>query len=201
LNEERAIVRSDQGRLPELVVAPKCGLQAEVDSGLAALNLDYELVRRENLIEFPKEEWPIRRDVAFNLGLTLLKFPQEEAPLRHYFAPGVYLREIFMAKGLVIVGKIHRTEHPNIISKGKCIVAPERDLRLVEAPCTFISPPGIQKVLIILEDTVWTTVHVTEETDVEKIEAYLAAPDYDDPLLVSILTERAIRAAKEVSQI
>ena len=44
--------------------------------------------------------------------------PQVECPLKHYFAPGVYLREIFMPAGSVVIGKIHKTEHFNIIQKG-----------------------------------------------------------------------------------
>ena len=31
-----------------------------------------------------------------------------------------------------------------------------------------------------LEDTVWTTIHVTEETDLEKIEDYVIAKSYDE---------------------
>jgi hypothetical protein len=29
-----------------------------------------------------------------------------------------------------------------------------------------------------LEDTVWTTIHITEETDLDKIEDYVIAKDY-----------------------
>ena len=42
-----------------------------------------------------------------------------------------------------------------------------------------------------MEDTVWITVHVTNETDLEKIEDYVIAKTYDDPVLLAYdLTQR-----------
>lgn len=56
----------------------------------------------------------------FTVGNT-----DEDAPLIHHFAPGLYAREIFLPKGLIIIGKIHRHAHVNTISKGHVIVATE----------------------------------------------------------------------------
>lgn len=141
-----------------------------------------------------------RRGAIVGLGEWMLTLPQLECPLKHYFSKGMYVREIFMPKGALVIGKIHRTEHPNVVSKGRLMVASERDVRMVEAPYLYISQPGIQKVLLILEDTVWSTFHAnpSDERDIDKLEAELAAPDYDDPALIEVLTSRAIEAAKEV---
>lgn len=139
-----------------------------------------------------------RRASILALQEDLAKLPQLDLPLKHYFSKGLYVREIFMPKGAVVIGKIHKTEHPNIISRGKVLVASESDVRKVEAPYTYISGPGTKKVLLILEDTVWTTCHVTEETDLEKLEVELIAPDYDDPALLEMLDALALEAAKEV---
>jgi len=43
---------------------------------------------------------------------------QIEIPLTHHFSKGVYAREIFIPKGSFIVGKIHKHENLNILSKG-----------------------------------------------------------------------------------
>ena len=103
-------------------------------------------------------------------------------PLRHQFAPGVYLREITMPATHVVVGRVHKTSHFNIISKG-CVSfwMPGHAVQTVTAPYTFVSEAGAQKVLYIHEDTVWTTVHPTDETDVETLENILAEPN---PLLL-----------------
>lgn len=109
---------------------------------------------------------------------------QVDCPLKHYFAPGVYVREIFMPAGAIVIGKIHRTEHFNIIQRGIVSIIDEHGTRhVLHAPHTFISKPGVQKVLYIHEDTIWTTVHVTEERDLERLEAELVEPDESYPAL------------------
>ena len=105
----------------------------------------------------------------------------ESCPLRHYFAPGQYAREISMRKGMIVVGKIHKHAHVNIISKGHVRVFTEGEGEWeMQAPCTFISSPGTQRVVYMLEDTVWTTVHVTDKTDIDEIEAEIIAKDYTE---------------------
>ena len=91
----------------------------------------------------------------------------------HQFAPGVYARELFIGKNQLIVGKVHKTEHFNIISKGEASVATEEGVIRVKAPYTFVSKAGTQKVVYAHEDVVWTTIHATNETNVEKLEADL----------------------------
>lgn len=117
-----------------------------------------------------------REKLAF-LVEKMGELPQTQCPLKHHFAPGVYLREIFMPAGTVVIGKIHKTEHFNIISRGVCTLHHEDGRReVLSAPMTFVSGPGVQKVLTIHADTVWTTVHVTPETDLEKLESLLIEP-------------------------
>ena len=101
-------------------------------------------------------------------------------PLNHYFAPNVYVREIFMPAGALVIGKLHATEHLNIITTGRCVVWTEQDgLKEYAAPYTFKSKAGTRKFLYIYADTTWMTVHVTEETDLEKLEDQLII---DDPI-------------------
>lgn len=100
-------------------------------------------------------------------------------PLNHYFAPGVYAREMKLPKDHCIVGKIHKHEHLNILSYGKVRVATEEGVKTIEAPCTFVSPAGVKRAVTALEDTLWTTIHITEETDLEKIESEIIAPSFE----------------------
>jgi hypothetical protein len=112
------------------------------------------------------------------------KLEQAECPLTHRFAPGVYLREIFMPAGLIVIGKIHKTEHFNLIEQGKVsIIHGDGRTEVLQAPCTFISKPGVQKVLYIHEDCIWRTIHVTEERDLDRLEAQLVEPDESYPVL------------------
>lgn len=92
-------------------------------------------------------------------------------PVTHHFSQGVYAREILIPKGTVLVGKIHKYQQLNIMSKGDLSVLTEDGIKRVQAPFTIVSPPGTKRIAYAHEDTIWTTIHGTEETDVEKIEA------------------------------
>ena len=118
---------------------------------------------------------------------VMKELPQLDAPVKHNFSKGVYAREIFMPKDMLIVGKVHKTRHLNIISQGKCTVAtPTRRLDIT-APFTFESMEGEQKVVYIHEDVVWTTIHLTEETDLAKIEEQCIAKDYNEQLINTLI--------------
>lgn len=100
----------------------------------------------------------------------------------HYFANGVYAREIFIPKGTLLTGKIHKTEHLNIVSSGEISVLTEHGPQRVKAPFTIVSKPGTKRVGYAHEDTVWTTIHGTTETDLEKLEADLIADSHEQYL-------------------
>lgn len=102
-------------------------------------------------------------------------------PVQHHFAPGAYGREMTIPAGLVVVGKIHKHAHINVISKGRVQVFTEQDGVLeLAAPCTFVSSPGTKRVVHALEETVWTTVHVTYKTDLAEIEREVIATDFSE---------------------
>ena len=102
-------------------------------------------------------------------------------PVQHHFAPGAYGREMTLPAGLVVVWKIHKHAHINVISKGRVQVFTEQDGVLeLAAPCTFVSSPGTKRVVHVLEETVWTTVHVTDKTDPAEIEREVIATDFSE---------------------
>lgn len=101
-----------------------------------------------------------------------------ELPVRHFHAPGTYTRELSVPAGVLLVGKKHRHSHVNIISKGRAeVYCEELGVFLVEAPCTFVSAPGTQRVIHALEDLVWITVHATHSTDLLEIEREVIVQD------------------------
>jgi len=100
----------------------------------------------------------------------------------HYFAKGVYAREIFIPKGCILTGFIHKYTNLNIISKGKIDVSIDGVIKTIEAPATIVSPPGTKRIAIALEDTVWTTIHGTEEKDISLIEEMFIAHSEEEYL-------------------
>lgn len=134
----------------------------------------------QNVAALPRESV---REAITGLALTLKaqpeSIPPEDFPVKHVFAPGCYAREITMPAGTVVIGKIHRHAHVNVVSAGKVRVLTEYGCEEFCAPYTFVSQPGIQRMVLILEDTVWTTVHITDKTDLAEIEREVIAESHD----------------------
>jgi hypothetical protein len=105
----------------------------------------------------------------------------DKMPLRHSFSEGIYVREIFIPKGYVLTGKIHKHSHPNFLMRGEVMVFTEGGgTQNLKAPLSMISEPGTKRAVMALEDTVWITVHATNETDLEKIEDYVIAKSFEE---------------------
>lgn len=104
------------------------------------------------------------------LEAALVQLPQVQLPIVHRFTPGLYIREIQMPAGTVLTSMVHKTTHPFTISAGRVIVVEDgKPGVLLQAPHTGITTPGTRRALHVIEDTIWTTYHVTEETDPKKL--------------------------------
>jgi len=98
----------------------------------------------------------------------------------HYFAQGLYAREITIPKGTVLTGKIHLFEHINIISKGDISVLTETGVKRIKAPATIISQPGIKRVGYAHSETVWTTIHACDVKDGDEAEKLLVVDTFEE---------------------
>ena len=110
--------------------------------------------------------------------LALPKGDQADFPVTHTLIDGVYTRSLFIAKGQILVGKIHLQECVNIVAKGDISVLTETGAGRFQAGHVATSGPGIQKLGYAHEDTVFINVFRTDETDIDKIEAAIATDDY-----------------------
>jgi len=99
-----------------------------------------------------------------------------EPPITNHFAPGLYAREMFIPKGTTLTGKIHKYANLSIMSAGALeLYLEDGTTAIVRAPFTYVAPPGTRRAAHALEDTVWTVIHATEETDVGEIERQFIA--------------------------
>ena len=136
-------------------------------------------VMRERALQLGRREAILRlQDAIISEGRDV---GPASCPVKHHFAPGSYGREMTLPAGMVVVGKIHKHAHINVISKGRAQVFTEQEGVLeLAAPCTFVSSPGTKRVVHVLEETVWTTVHVTDKTDLAEIEREVIATDFSE---------------------
>lgn len=104
-------------------------------------------------------------------------------PVKHSFSDGLYMREMFIPKGTVIVGKIHNHSHPSFLLKGDITVYSEdKGEQRLRAPKYFVSPAGVKRVGYAHEDTIWITIHLNEENskDLKKLEKEITSDSYEE---------------------
>jgi quercetin dioxygenase-like cupin family protein len=101
------------------------------------------------------------------LADAIRDMPQHNFEVKHHFSPGVYARELTIPKGATAVGCVHLHENMNMLVKGHVQVTTEEGVVDVHAPFIVVSPPGTQRALHAVEDSVWVTIHGTHETDLD----------------------------------
>jgi hypothetical protein len=105
------------------------------------------------------------------------EMPQVDIPVKNYFSQGVYAREITIPAGVCLTGEIHKFKQLNILSKGCMSVYTEDGIVKVEAPFTVVSPAGTKRIAYAHSECVWTTIHGTDETDIDIIRSKFIAKD------------------------
>lgn len=110
----------------------------------------------------------------------LTEEPQVKLPLLHDFSKGVYCRQILMKKGTLVIGKTHKTEHLNIVMSGSASVLIDGEVKFIKAPYVFNSGKGIKKILYIHEEMVWATIHLTDETNPDKLEKLMVYTEKEE---------------------
>jgi hypothetical protein len=113
----------------------------------------------------------------FKAQEMMLSMPQAETEVKHHFSDGVYARELRIPAGVCLVGALHKTNHFFTVSQGECVAVTHDGREEIQAPYIGQTFPGMKRVIYAITDTVWTTFHVTEETDVDKIAEQILVPE------------------------
>ena len=154
------------------------------------------LARHCHDIRDGKTQAQMRAEIlAIEAAMMAMPEHQIEFPVTHHFSPGVYMREMFIPKGATLTGKIHKTEHLNILSQGDLSVWTESGIKRLKASSIVKSLPGSKRVGHAHEDSVWTTVHHNpdNDTDIEKIEHRLVINTFcsaNDSKIIDYLTSK-----------
>ena len=106
----------------------------------------------------------------------------KEIPIEHFFMDGVYVRQMTMYKGTVVVGAIHKHLHMCFLLKGHLSVASRQGVKEYIAPCFIIAEPGEQRVLYALEESLWFNTHKnpSNTSDVKQLEKEIVAASYKE---------------------
>lgn len=105
--------------------------------------------------------------------------PQVEMTPQHYFAEGMYVRNLPIPANTVVVGKIHRHQHMVALIKGSARINTDKGMETISAPHIWRSEPGAKRALVTLTDCEFMTMHLnpTNTHDLDVIEADVIEPE------------------------
>ena len=119
---------------------------------------------------------PSREEIQ-RLQTELMAGQQVELTTEHYFNGGMYCRKVFRPAGTIIVGKIHKSDHLFMCTSGEIIAWSEKGMVTLKAGDVIESKAGTKRVTLAVVDSIGITVHKTDKTDLDEIEAELIEPE------------------------
>jgi hypothetical protein len=124
----------------------------------------------------------------------MVQMPQADLQTEHYFSEsGMYCRKVFRPAGTLIVGKVHKHHHLFLCAMGEIIAWTENGMKRLQAGDVVESKPRTKRVTLAVTDAIGVTVHRTDKTDLDEIEAELVEPDntalFDSSNLLKIAGE------------
>jgi len=104
------------------------------------------------------------------------------APIKHTFADGIYIRQMDMVKNSVVVGAIHKHLHVWFLLTGHVTIATENTTEDYIAPCYIVSTPGVKRVILANEDSIFVNVHKNPSNtqDINQLEKEIVALNYEE---------------------
>lgn len=110
------------------------------------------------------------------LEQNILKRPQEDCPMTHWLEGQYYYRSIFIRAGMLITGACHRLEH-ECVSIGDILVSTDVGMKRLTGYNRLWAEAGKKRIGFALADTVWTTIHWTDQPSLDGIEEWLSYPE------------------------
>ena len=127
-----------------------------------------------NDLELPKQ---VSQEQIERLQAEMIKYPQVELQTEHFFSLGMYCRRVYRPAGTLIVGKVHKKPHFFLCAKGEIIAWTENGMKKLQAGDVVESKAGTKRVTLATMDSIGITVHKTDKTNIDEIEAELVEPD------------------------
>ena len=103
-------------------------------------------------------------------------------PLKHTFADGVYVRQMDMKAGSIVVGAIHNHLHVWFLLTGHLAVATEDSIEEFVAPCYVLAKPGSKRVIYAMEESIFVNVHKNPNNikDIKKLEDEIVSLTFEE---------------------
>ena len=154
----------------------------------------------ENIIEIENKEISLKdqfrkevsvlQETLIKSGNPRIEVPDEgkicvdtvNFPLKHSFSEGVYIREMEMKQGSLVVGHIHKRDHTWFLLRGLLTIATEYGTEDYIGPCYVQAPSGAKRIIYAHEDSIFVNIHLnpTNTKDIDELEKYTYAESYEE---------------------
>ena len=106
----------------------------------------------------------------------------EVVPLKHFFADGIYVRQMSINKGVAVIGAIHNHQHVWFLLTGHLTISCNNEVQDYEAPCYVVSEPGSQRIIYANEDSIFVNIHKnpTNTQDLKELEKDIVSLTEED---------------------
>ena len=105
-------------------------------------------------------------------------------------ADGVLARTVLMPKGDIVIGEKHKEETINILIRGELKVWVNGEVLHIKAPYMVKSKANTRKIVYIIEDAVWTSIHKVTSTNLDDIE---------DEVIIKTSNEDLVKELKQIN--
>ncbi len=121
----------------------------------------------------------VNSDISIGDGKSIANIP--EIPIKHLFADQIYIRQMEMKQGQIVVGAIHNHLHAWFLMKGRVLINNNGEKIEHIAPCYTVSQPGSKRFIYALEDSIFVNVHKNPSNtkDIEKLEKEIVSFDIE----------------------
>ena len=103
-------------------------------------------------------------------------------PLKHTFADSIYVRQMDMKAGSMVVGAIHNHLHVWFLLTGRLAVVTETTIEEFIAPCYVLAEPGSKRVIYAMEESIFVNVHKNPKNieDINKLESEIVSKTFEE---------------------
>ena len=114
---------------------------------------------------------PTARQKAERMEQAMHDIEQVDCPIEHYFAPGLFAREMTIPKGVCVVGAVHKTTNISCLSAGTVRLITDAGYVDHTAPKKVLIKAGSKNQWLALDDAVLTNYfpNPDNETDIAKL--------------------------------
>jgi homogentisate 1,2-dioxygenase len=97
-----------------------------------------------------------------------------------YTSPGVHMRKLYIPKGTIAVGRVHKYETMNVMFEGDLDVITTTGKVKASPGDVFVTPAGTQRVVVALQDSIWGTIVGTDIKGDEAVKEAFTCLTYSD---------------------